>query len=167
MAAITDIARYTVLRLLQNGNSISHLKLQKMLYYIQAWYMVYFDKEKIFEEAPEAWVNGPVYKTIYEIYKNKGIYEQLNYEDASTTLESIMNDLENLHEKINIDNNKWDFFEAIFKHYGTMSHDKLVFLTHSQRPWNEARKGLEPFEYSEKKIDLDSMYEYYKESIEK
>ena len=44
-----------------------------------------------------------------------------------------------------------------------MSHDRLVFLTHSQFPWNNARKGLAPFEYTDKKISLDDMYNYYSE----
>ena len=44
-----------------------------------------------------------------------------------------------------------------------MSHDRLVYLTHSQRPWNNARKGLAAFEYSNQVIELDDMYYYYSE----
>ena len=48
-----------------------------------------------------------------------------------------------------------------------MSHDRLVYLTHSQRPWNNARKGLDAFEYTDEKIDLNDMFDYYSKSIKK
>ena len=76
-ASLHNVARYTVFRLQQLGVSISPLKLQKLLYYIQAWHMVYFDKQSLFDEEPEAWVNGPVYRQIYDEFKDLGIYEQI------------------------------------------------------------------------------------------
>lgn len=167
MVDIRDIAKCTILRLLQNGNSISPLKLQKILYYLQAWYLVYFDKALLFDEIPEAWVNGPVYRTVYELYKSKGIYDQFELADVIPTGVSDTFVLSQLQEAMNLSHDETDFVEAIYKHYGSMSHDQLVFLTHSQRPWNEARKGLQPFEYTDQKISLDSMYEYYSESIKK
>lgn len=167
MVNIYDLAKYTILRLLQNGNSICHLKLQKILYYIQSWYMVYFNKKLIFKEAPEAWVNGPVYRGVYDLYKDKGMYEQFQLSDILSSGEDVCIVLSRLHDKLKLSVEEWSFLEAIYKHYGTMSHDYLVFLTHSQKPWNKAREGLQPFEYTDQEISFETMYEYYSKAIEK
>ena len=160
--AIEDIARYTVLRLTQNGNSICPLKLQKVLYYMQAWYMVYFNRENtLFDDVPEAWVNGPVYRSVYNAYKDVGMYDQIPLAKVGSSEESLEKDTEALYRKMGLNKEETEFIEAVYKHYGSMSHDRLVFLTHSQRPWNEARKGLEPFEYGNQEISLDTMYQYY------
>ncbi len=57
---ILALADYVVLYLSKNNVEITHLKLQKIIYYIQAWSLVYHDNE-LFNESPQAWVNGPVY----------------------------------------------------------------------------------------------------------
>lgn len=159
---IKTLAKYTILRLIQNGQSICPLKLQKLLYYIQAWHMVYFNRENtLFEEVPEAWVNGPVYRTIYEEYKKIGIYDQITLENVSCTPKTLERNTKIAHDELNIEEEQYQFLESIYKHYGSMSHDRLVFLTHSQQPWNNARKGLQPFEYTSEKINLDDMFSYY------
>lgn len=160
-ASLLNVARYTVLRLQQMGVSISPLKLQKILYYIQAWHLVYFEKQSLFPDEPEAWVNGPVYRDVYEEYRTLGIYQQITPAFFELTDESVSCELEKLHDEMALNNMQWAFIEAIYKHYGTMDHDRLVMLTHSEKPWNEARKGLSPLEYSDNKISLDSMYDYY------
>lgn len=162
---IKDVAEYTILRLIQNGQSICPLKLQKILYYIQAWHMVYFGREKtLFNEVPEAWVNGPVYRTIYEEFKSIGIYDQITLDNISTKKEDLEKNTKEIYYELGLEKEQYQFLESIFKHYGSMSHDRLVFLTHSQLPWNKARKGLQPFEYTKEKINLDDMFEYYSKS---
>ena len=165
---IQDLARYTILRLIQNGNTICPLKLQKVLYYMQAWHLVYFERENtLFEDIPEAWVNGPVYRQIYDTYRHIGIYDQIMLKDINSTEATLSEDISNLRDKLNLSQTQYEFIESILRHYGTMSHDRLVFLTHSQKPWNDARIGLEPFEYTDQKISLDNMYDYYSKSIKK
>ena len=54
---VKDIAKYIGLSMLSKGLSVSPLKLQKMLYYTQSWYMVFFGRENtLFAENPQAWV---------------------------------------------------------------------------------------------------------------
>ncbi len=158
---IKDIAEFTLLYFWENGISVCPLKLQKILYYIQAWYLVYFNKEMLFDEKPEAWVNGPVYRSIYNQYKNIGIYDQITPEQID-----IEGDLKKKKEELDLDNDQLEFLESIFRFYGTMSHDKLVFLTHSEKPWSEKREGLNPFEYSNEEISLETMYNYYKSRLD-
>ena len=72
MQDIKDIARYLGISLLSKGLSVSPLKLQKILYYSQSWHMVLFGRNNtLFVDAPQAWVNGPVYPVIFQEYKNK------------------------------------------------------------------------------------------------
>ncbi|WP_195531771.1 Panacea domain-containing protein [Bacteroides finegoldii] len=159
---IKDIAEFTLLYFLENGISICPLKLQKILYYIQAWHMVYFDKALLFDDKPEAWVNGPVYRSIYNQFKHIGIYDQITNDNVDLKLS-----LKEMKEKLMLDDDQESFLEAIYCNYGTMSHDKLVFLTHSEKPWSEKREGLSPFDYSDEELSIDTMYSYYKERIDK
>ena len=46
-----------------------------------------------------------------------------------------------------------------------MSDERLVLMTHSEEPWNEARKGLSPIERSENKISADIVFDYYNRRI--
>lgn len=164
MVNIHDVAKYTILRLLQNGNSVSPLKLQKIMYYLQAWFLVYFN-DPLFEEEPEAWVNGPVYRVIFDEYKYKGIYDQFTMADLGLTEKESTKALANLHQSMILSDQQWALVEQVLTHYGSMSQDRLVFLTHSQKPWNEAREGVAPFAYSEQKISFKSIRDYYSHAV--
>ncbi|MFI3327911.1 MAG: type II toxin-antitoxin system antitoxin SocA domain-containing protein [Rikenellaceae bacterium] len=168
MADIKSIAEYTIMRLNQNGQSICPLKLQKVLYYMQAWHLVYFPNiGDLFNDIePEAWVNGPVYRCIYNAYKKVGIYDNLSVQVLDINPNDFnQHNIQIVKEKRNslkLEEKQNDFLEAILNRYGSMSHDRLVYLTHSERPWNVAREGLSPIEYSNNKISLEVMKFYYK-----
>ena len=51
---------------------VSHLKVQKLLYYINAWHMVYFN-DPIIEDDFEAWVHGPVSRKVYSNLKDTSL----------------------------------------------------------------------------------------------
>lgn len=157
-----DIADITLLYCFENGLSVSPLKLQKILYYIQSWYMVHFNKELLFEEKPQAWINGPVYPTVYRIYKHIGRYN--NITPRNSKLKMTLNEKE---MELNLTEKQKSFLEAIYRKYGTMSHDKLVFLTHSEKPWSEKRENLSPFAPSQEELSTDTMYSYYNSLIKK
>lgn len=156
---ITDLSEFVLHYCTVNQIHINHLKLQKVLYYIQAWHLVYFDKHPLFDNVPEAWVNGPVYKEVYNLFKSAGMYNQLVLNDE------LKDKAEELFKKskaaIDIEDKQWDFIDSALNHFATKSHEQLVLSTHSEPPWNIGRKGLGPFEYSESEITHDSMYEYY------
>ncbi len=123
--------------------------------------MVYFGRKSyIFNDSPEAWINGPVYRVIWDKYKHIGIYDQIPTHEVEGTLEQSKNDL-------NLSSEQFEFLKFMYDYYGVMEHDRLVFLTHSEKPWSEKRENLSPFEYSEEKISFDTMYQYYKERMER
>jgi len=161
---IIDLSRFLLYYFIKDGIPISHLKLQKVLYYTQAWHLVYFDRNPFFDEQPEAWVNGPVYRTVYNEFKPIGIYNNITVEKL--TPNDLDEELEKYKLKLNLDNEQFEFINSIIKHYGLMTHEKLIYITHTESPWNMARKGLGVFDYSDNKITHDSMYEYYKNLLE-
>lgn len=159
---IDKIADLWILLCNENGTSISPLKLQKLLYYTQAWHWVYFDGADIFKESPQAWVNGPVYPNIYNRFKDVGMYDCLSPSNANIT-----QSLTDCIKQIGLDADQQEFIKALYNHYGLMSHDRLVFLTHSEKPWSESREGLAPFEPSQKFISKETTIKYYSDRLKK
>jgi uncharacterized phage-associated protein len=159
---ITKIARYLIHYFIRVGEPLTNLKLQKLLYYIEVWHLVYFDGESLFKEKPQAWVHGPVYPTIYHKYKH--------YQSQPIIFKDLVDDEDldyKLGEAVNFDDNKKDFINSILKFYGTKSAFELEMLTHNENPWIEARKGYQPLESSTKEIDLVKAKEYYASLIGK
>ena len=53
--------------LLDANTELTVLKVQKLLYYCQAWHMAFYDGRRLFDGPFEAWVHGPVNRTIYDL----------------------------------------------------------------------------------------------------
>ena len=53
------------------GDTISNLKLQKLLYYAQGFHLALNDSP-LFAESIEAWTHGPVVPVVYQLYKHAG-----------------------------------------------------------------------------------------------
>jgi uncharacterized phage-associated protein len=140
-----DIARYILLVAYESGDVVTNLKLQKLLYYAQAWYMVHHKGRKLFSDDIEAWRFGPVIKDIYDLYKKfsrSPIDEQVNEKDF-TCLE--------------LDDRKFmDEFLDEFMDYSALS---LVNMIHNEIPWKEAFDGNDPM--ASTVISTNSMYDYY------
>lgn len=153
---IIDVAKTVIVYGNTKGYTINHLKLQKLLYYIQAWNFAINDFNLYNDnELPEAWINGPVYRTVYNDYMKFQLYEDLRIENL---------DLENAIEEIPLEVRDSKYLELIYEvldKYGTFSADELVFITHNERPWLEARAGLSPLESSRKLISESTIKEYY------
>lgn len=165
---IKDVAKYIGLSLTTKGLSVSPLKLQKMLYYTQAWFMVFLGRENtLFKDVPQAWVNGPVYPAIYHEYKEKAD-NMCDHLDASDFYDGDPEEGFRIYSGIlNLDEENTELIESIMMLYGAQTQNKLIWLTHSERPWAETRGDLPPYQRSEKEIPLDLMYLYYKERHEK
>lgn len=161
---ISDFAKYVGLSLLNKGFEVCHLKLQKVVYYCQAWHMVFFGRENtLLEEKPQAWVNGPAYPKIYKEYKKEGTYvtDQMSLKDFGYS--DIESGLSELSTKLNFSQEQTECLDSVISLYGTKNVTQLVFLTHNEKPWVEKRIGLKPFEHSSVELSLDTMCDYYTE----
>lgn len=139
MAKVHDVAAYIVKKL----GSLSAMKLQKLVYYAQAWSLVWEDRP-LFRARIEAWANGPVTPELYRHHRG-------TFQVAAWPLGNP----ENLAEK------ERTTVDAIVKFYGDRSPQWLSDLTHMETPWIEARRGLGPSEVGTNEITLASMAEYY------
>lgn len=120
------------------------MKLQKLVYYCQAWSLVWDDKP-LFNDPIEAWANGPVVPNLYEAHRGK--------------FKLGSGDLGNTCKKLN--STQIATIEAVLKFYGKKTSQWLSDLTHQEGPWRNARKGVPPGERSNKVITLAAMAEYY------
>jgi uncharacterized phage-associated protein len=138
MPSVKDIAANILLKI----GPVSAMKLQKLVYYCQAWSLVWEDRP-IFDEPIEAWANGPVVPALYEVHRGQFI------------VSSIPNACPDLAE------DDESTVDAVLKFYGDKSAQWLSDLTHKEDPWIDARRGLDPGKASRREISLASMAEYY------
>ena len=144
-----------------NGDLVTNKKLQKLLYYIEAWSLVYSDS--VIDEDFEAWVHGPVVVDVYQEYKRFG-YSPIKNEykegmSASTQLKQLLG-----HTDLSQDQR--DLIFAVLNKYGSLSSFELETLSHSEKPWQEARKGLGPFDPCSVIIEKKVMKEFYSSIID-
>ena len=59
-----DVAAYILKKL---GRTTA-MKLQKLVYYSQAWSLVW-DEKPLFHNRIEAWINGPVIPNLYSVHR--------------------------------------------------------------------------------------------------
>lgn len=130
------------------GDSLTHLKLQKLIYYAQAWALVFFD-EPLFAESIQAWTHGPVVYSVFQRFCDSG-WDALTIPAVCPELESQTTDLLN----------------EILRVYGQLNAKHLERLTHQEAPWKEARGDLPPEAYSNNVISKDSMKSFYKKLYE-
>lgn len=121
-------------------------KLQKLCYYTQAWNLALYD-EPLFNQDFQAWIHGPVCPDLYNRYKDYG-WNEIEKQDSMPTV-------------IVVDDNKYELISEIFRIYGGLTGDQLELLTHSEKPWQEARSGLKEWEPSNAIISSTSMREFY------
>lgn len=167
---IKDYACYIGITMLMKGLTVSPLKLQKILYYEQAWHMVGFGrKNQLFASAPQAWVNGPVYPEIYHIYKDMvpGMCDHLKLENFLNAGENAASKERLLLEKMQLSKEEIALTDRVVMLYGSRTQNQLILLTHSEKPWSEKREGMMPYDYSTEEISLDTMYSYYKARYDK
>lgn len=145
-ADITDVADWFLLK----GN-ISNKKIQKLCYYAEAWSLTLLDQDIADHSEFEAWVHGPVNRTLYQIYDGYGwnLLTITNYEEVKSRLELLFSS-----EQVEV-------LEAVWDTYGEYGADQLEALTHTERPWLEQRTGLGKFESSHNVISSTTMKEYY------
>lgn len=123
MISALCVAKKIICRMNETGKEITQLKLQKLLYFTEAYYMATYNKNELFKEKFYAWTYGPVCKEVYDEYK---MYL------SSPIPASECNNLPLLNENVE---------ESIVKVcdvLGDLSSSQLIQLTHMQSsPWSK------------------------------
>lgn len=138
MARAIDVAAY----ILAQKGEMTAMKLQKLVYYSQAWHLVWEEKP-LFAERIEAWANGPVTPELYNIHR--GSFRLVNIGGNAGALTD--------DERSSVD--------AVLRHYGEMTAQHLSDLTHLEDPWKNTRGDLPSGAVCNREITLAAMAEYY------
>lgn len=139
MANVNDVAAYIINR----THTVSCMKLQKLVYYSQAWHMVWTDRP-LFNARIEAWANGPVCPVLYQHHRGKfsvgswpaGDSKQITQDEAKS-------------------------IDSVLEHYGNKTAGWLSELSHMEHPWRDARCGLDVGERGNNEISQSEMHKYY------
>jgi uncharacterized phage-associated protein len=139
MASAHDVAAY----ILERHSPISAMKLQKLVYYSQAWSLVWDDRP-LFHEPIQAWANGPVVRELYAVHRGQFDVREWPQGNAGA-----------------LDDRARETVDAVLKYYAPRSAQWLSDLTHRELPWREARQGVPDGDRSDRVMSLESMMEYY------
>lgn len=140
--------------ILKHYGPMSHLKLQKLLFYCDAYCPGFFGEELLADKF-EAWVHGPVCRKVFNEMKGAsllysdmsytpiaGIDEDSNFSDLSIDVRELINDvLSNLSQ--------WNGIE-------------LERATHRELPWIEARKGYGEADKCHVEISKETTRAFYR-----
>lgn len=146
MANIIDVAKYILNYCKENEiNDCSNKKLQKLLYYSQAWSLALRNKT-LFRANIEAWIHGPVIKDIYHRYKSFGF---------APIKESFID-----FDKTKFNDEDINLMDSVLSKYAKYDAEYLEMRTHIEGPWLDARKN------NLSVITNQSMQDYYSKVLE-
>lgn len=141
MPSVLDVAAY----ILKNQGEMTAMKLQKLVYYAQAWSLVW-DDAPLFPERIEAWANGPVTPTLFD--RHRGRFQvrfgepELGNPDALTAEQR-------------------ETVDVVLRDYGGKPAQWLSDLSHAEDPWKRVWGGRKLGDVCHDEITLDSMLSYY------
>lgn len=134
---------------------VTPLMLQKLLYFIQGIsYALY--GTPMFAEDCQAWVHGPVYPEVYELFRD---FKYNPIEDARFAIFDGTADELTEEERRAVD--------LVVNTFGLYSAKVLERITHNEKPWEEARRGYGDKIPSTEQVSKESIKIYYKMIDEK
>ncbi|MFY0483228.1 Panacea domain-containing protein [Flavobacterium sp. PLA-1-15] len=136
---VFDVANYI---LLQTGQ-ITTMKLQKLLYYCQAWSLVW-DEKPLFPEEIQAWANGPVVPELYNAHR--GFFEVVRFK---------------IGDAVKVQGEAKETIDKVLEAFADKPAKWLIDLTHLESPWIDARAGLGSNDRSNVVITKEAMFDYY------
>lgn len=142
MYNVLDVANYIISYCKERGFVMSNLKLQKVLYFVQAEFLV-SKKSPCFKEAIEAWAFGPVVPEVYHMYKVFGSSNIIG---------------ESFESGASISQSDRELINGMVEACSRYSASDLVTMTHNQAPWQNAYQ-----KYYNNIISIDSIEEYFRE----
>lgn len=152
MVTIYDVANYFRNCVDRGAGSVmTHLKLQKICYYAQAWHLVFEDRP-LFGANFQAWTHGPVCPELYQEYKDYGY--------------SPIPEAEGLDPDCIFTTEQMEFLDEVWDTYGHYDGKYLEDLTHEELPWIEARAGIPEGQRCINVISEQTMKTYYSEKLE-
>lgn len=134
---VRDVSHYIIVYSNERDYGVSNLKLQKLLYFVQAFFLIN-DFPPCFDEKIEAWDFGPVVPEVYREYKRYGGMDipTIDYY-VKFDKKSIWNTERIYYDDIISEDDK-EMIRAVVDKFAHCSATVLVNLTHNQDPWINA-----------------------------
>lgn len=133
-----EVAEYIIERYHQRHKPISNLKLQKILYFVQAQYIVKFGTP-CFENIMQAWDHGPVVPDVYHEYRGYG----------NTNIPSFGG------KRFYFEQDEQQTLDATIDHASEYAASQLVEIARNQSPWMDA------YERADKMITPESIKKFF------
>ena len=160
-----DVSNY-IINYVNSGDkklcTLSHLKLQKLLYYVQATYLAHTDGSPIFVNDIEKWQYGPVVREVYYEFKDFGI-SHINTprsylkKNNNGGFELISFNLDLIDSNSNIGNH----IKSVVNKLKTVDAFALVEKTHAEPMWFDLKHEILS-RNNILKYSLDEMKIYFK-----
>jgi uncharacterized phage-associated protein len=147
--SVSDKMLRVISCIFESLEEVTPLMLQKLLYFIQGLSYALYGKPMFMEDC-EAWIHGPVYPEVYDLFRD---FKYNPIEDARFAIfEGRENEL-TLEEKKVID--------LVVGTFGLYGGKVLEKITHNETPWKEARRGYADDIPSNLPITKESIEAYY------
>lgn len=149
------VADYFLALANETGELITNLKLQKLVYYAQAWYLAIYD-EVLFDEDFQAWVHGPVLPELWQEYRDYK-WNPIIREDLDE------NSLDKIKEQMGVEISGF-MAELTDAYFGCGAYE-LEKMTHLEDPWKNARGNLSSDMPCTSVIDKEDIKLYYRSKV--
>ena len=144
------VCDYIIHRVCAAGGALNELKLQKLMYYVQAWNLA-FNGKPLFDGRFQAWVHGPVNRELYDRFgATKSLYSQITSDDISADFQTTL-----------LPDEARQHIDSVLETYAGFTGTQLEELTHREEPWIAARRGYRDSERCEVEIDEELMRSFY------
>lgn len=135
MYDVLDVARYIINYSYEKNYGCSNLKLQKLLYFVQAYFLITKNRP-LFPNEIQAWDFGPVVPDAYTEFKRFGSgdipYVSYYYSMPDGHLSSLQT---HQYDPDLIDKKTRRLINDVIDNFKDYSSTALVTLTHHQAPW--------------------------------
>lgn len=143
------VAQYLVKLAGADEEYLTHLRLQKLLYYCQGWSLALRGRE-LFPDRIEAWVHGPVVRKVWSHFQ-KYDWKLIPPDEVDTA---------------SLPKQDAELVGQVWEAYNGFSAARLRDMTHQEDPWKEARGKLSPNARSSAIITQTSMRKHFRRLAE-
>lgn len=149
-ADLIDVTDYIIWAMGRQQFSLGTLKLQKLLFYSQAWHLA-LQGVPLFEGRFQAWVHGPLLVSVHERFKHS------HSRFSPVTSESISRKF----DSSSVPSSVKEHLDEVLDAYGQFTSIQLIEMTRGELPWIQARGDLEPAARCETEISEETMASFY------
>ncbi|MDR1313971.1 MAG: DUF4065 domain-containing protein [Deltaproteobacteria bacterium] len=140
-------------------SKLTHLKIQKMLYFAQGWHLAYFNVP-LFEDPIEAWKYGPVVRPVYRALSSRPKNENITDTIEGYVLQGTDYQPLGIPEMSFRDENLKDFMQSIWNSYSERNAWELVAMSHAKgSPWDTVANAYENAVANEKTAWYSDYYD--------